>query len=72
MGLTDHDTPHIPRNSALTTARRKELGRFKGEHRHDSDTAYSPKEFQDTTQIAALEAATTPEQVLEILGAVQA
>ena len=30
------------------------------------------KVFLDTTQIAALEAATTPEQVLEILGAVQA
>ena len=30
------------------------------------------KVFLDKTQIAALEAATTPEQVLEILGAVQA
>lgn len=34
-------------------------------------TAYSSIELLDKTQIAALEAATTPERVMEILGAVQ-
>lgn len=34
-------------------------------------TAYSSTELLDKTQIAALEAATTPERVMEILGAVQ-